>query len=97
MLQGAGIFASFFREPSRDPSLCALDQNIGRCVKKDAGVWEVLDINHWTEEQVVALWAPDLLGGGLVRTAAVEEQVVAPWALDSRFGWKCKRWHVLQD
>jgi ribosomal protein S15P/S13E len=35
--------------------LCRMDRFGGRCVKKDAGVWEVLDINHWTEEQVVAL------------------------------------------
>ena len=35
--------------------LCRMDRFGGRCVQKDAGVWEVLDINHWTEEQVVAL------------------------------------------
>jgi len=35
--------------------LCKMDRFGGRCVFREAGVWEVLDINHWSEEQVVAL------------------------------------------
>jgi hypothetical protein len=35
--------------------LCRMDRFGGRCVQRDAGVWEVLDINQWSEEQVVAL------------------------------------------
>ena len=35
--------------------LCRMDRFGGRCVRKDVGVWEVLDIQDWTEEQVIAL------------------------------------------
>lgn len=36
-------------------TLCQMDRFGGRCVRKDSGVWEVLDINVWSEEYVVAL------------------------------------------
>ena len=35
--------------------LCRMDRFGGRCVRQDVGVWEVLDIQHWSEEQVIAL------------------------------------------
>jgi hypothetical protein len=35
--------------------LCRMDRFGGRCVRKDVGVWEVLDIQNWSEEQVIAL------------------------------------------
>ena len=35
--------------------LCRMDRFGGRCIRKDLCVWEVLDINQWSEEQVVAL------------------------------------------
>jgi hypothetical protein len=35
--------------------LCRMDRFGGRCVRKDSSVWEVLDINLWTEDHVIAL------------------------------------------
>lgn len=35
--------------------LCRMDRFGGRCVRKDAGVWEVLDIHYWSEEYGIAL------------------------------------------
>jgi hypothetical protein len=35
--------------------LCRMDRFGGRCVRKDFGVWEVIDIHQWSEEQVIAL------------------------------------------
>ncbi len=34
--------------------LCRMDRFGGRCVRIDVGVWEVLDIHQWSEEQSVA-------------------------------------------
>ena len=35
--------------------LCRMDRCGGRCMRKDVGVWEVLDINKWSEGQVISL------------------------------------------
>ena len=35
--------------------LCHFDKFGGRCTRKELGVWEVLDISMWSEEQAVAL------------------------------------------
>ena len=35
--------------------LCKMDRFGGRCVRKEFGIWEVYDINQWSEEQAVAL------------------------------------------
>ena len=32
-----------------------MDRFGGRCVRKEMCVWEVLDINQWSEEHVIAL------------------------------------------
>jgi hypothetical protein len=35
--------------------LCRMDRFGGRCVRKEIGLWEVLDIHSWSEEHVTAL------------------------------------------